>query len=106
MRRGISARDGCEIPHNYSKPKWHLKVIFSSKQNACHKQWVVIIQLLIAEYNNARTVCKYSAILYGYLDSWLVTLYWKKPCLTSRLRALRFFSRFAILALWETGRET
>ena len=34
----------------------------------------------------------------GYLDSWLFCTV-KKPCLTSRLSALRFSIRFAFLAL-------
>ena len=134
----MHAGDGCETSHNYSfKPKWHLKVIFSSKQNACHKLlWnlsfhgflyrqlepervlsltdrcdsSIIIQQHKVEYNNARLEYSHPPILHaiwkvGYLDSWLFCTV-KKPCLTSRLSALRFSIRFAFLALWEMSTET
>ena len=71
---------------------------------------VFIIQLQKVEYNNARLEYSHPPILYGYLESWLfgqlVIFYCKKPCLTSRLSALRFSIRFAFLALWEMSTET
>ena len=95
----MHAGDGCETPHNDSfKPKWHLKVIFSFKQNACHKLlWnlsfhgflyrqlepervlsltdrcdsSIIIQQHKVEYNNARLEYSHPPMLHGYLESWL-----------------------------------
>ena len=74
---------------------------------------VFIIQLHKVEYKNARIEYKYPPILYGYLESWLFGYLdsWlfctvKRPCLTSRLSALRFSIRFAFLALWEMSTET
>ena len=76
---------------------------------------VFIIQLHKVEYKNARIEYKYPPILYGYSESWLwIAGYldsWlfctvKRPCLTSRLSALRFSIRFAFLALWEMSKET
>ena len=102
MRRGISTSDGCETPHDYSfKPKWNLKVIFSSKQNTCHKllwnlsfhdflyrQLELQRTLSLTDrwdrsiyFSTAQSRVQYRRILYGYLESWLfgqVTLYWKE----------------------------
>ena len=144
MHRGISAGDSCETPHNYSfKPKWHLKVIFSSKQNACHKLlWNLSFHGFLYRQLEPQRVLSLtdrcdSSIYYstaqsrvqkcanrvqissdivrlfgklviwiaGYLDSWLFCTV-KRPCLTSRLSALRFSIRFAFLALWEMSKET
>ena len=129
MRRVISTSDGCETPHNYSfKPKWNWKVIFPSRMLITNFYEIYLFMTSyivswnynalshwpigeIGVFNFQRHKVEYNILRYcraiwkvGYLDRLLCIE--KKPCLTSRLRALRFSNPSAILALWEMSRET